>query len=219
MISHAILVVPRGRKYPSEDAVEVIAGREGATLVSLADGIPFCGAAASAFVRRLSVADPDALAASVSAALEEFMAGEIAVLDEGDGGEAAALLALVTRDGIVTGVSAGDCEAWILGPGDRAVPLTAGQKRKPRVGAGCVPVAFGPTHLEGGVLLLGSDGLFGWLSGHRIPGIAAASTPEELPRALHEAALAANGGRLGDDFTCVSLWMGALGSEHAESPD
>lgn len=207
MIRHATLLSPRRARSPCEDIVEVVTPPGGPTMIVLADAAPYGGAAARAFSRRLNLAEPAALAVSHESVLAEFVMGEMAVLDEGEGGETSAILALIALDGTVTGASAGDSEAWIVGPGERVVVLTAGQRRKPRVGSGCVPVAFGPEPLDGGVLVLGSDGMFGWLAPHRIPLVAAdAGGPADVPQALHAAALAANGGRLDDDFSCAAVW-------------
>lgn len=73
-------------------------------------------------------------------------------------GQTTAVVVSVTRDGI-RGASVGDSAAWLL-RGSHIDDLTAGQARKPLLGAGCQPVALHAGPLAGATLLVASDGLF-----------------------------------------------------------
>jgi serine/threonine protein phosphatase PrpC len=74
-------------------------------------------------------------------------------------GETTAVIVAVTEDGEI-GASAGDSQAWIV-TGDGYDDLTEDQHRKRRLGSGrTVPVAFERPRLDG-VLVAGTDGLFG----------------------------------------------------------
>lgn len=59
--------------------------------------------------------------------------------------------------GFLLGASAGDSRAWLLG--DVIVELTRLQRRRPLIGDGALPVAFGPLPFRER-LLIASDGLF-----------------------------------------------------------
>jgi PPM family protein phosphatase len=74
-------------------------------------------------------------------------------------GLAAAIVASVASDGSIHGASVGDCEAWVFGRGG-PVDLTEHQIRKPLLGSGkAVPVQF-TSSLDGGTLVVASDGLW-----------------------------------------------------------
>jgi serine/threonine protein phosphatase PrpC len=83
-------------------------------------------------------------------------------LDRGGlgGGESTAIIATVRGDH-VAGASVGDSQAWILG--ERRVELTRAQNRKPLLGSGSAePIAFDGA-VSDAMLVLGSDGLFGYV--------------------------------------------------------
>lgn len=91
------------------------------------------------------------------------------------------------RHGQITGASCGDSKAWLIS-NERVVELTSGQFRKPLLGNGGTPVAFGSEPFSGR-LLLTSDGLANYAAESKILGNAtleniheAAKTLAELPR-------------------------------------
>ncbi|MDB4980802.1 MAG: hypothetical protein JWM82_1554 [Myxococcales bacterium] len=80
---------------------------------------------------------------------------------------AAAVVADVADDGLVTGASVGDCEAWAFVEG-APMRLTSGQVRKPLLGEGAArPVPF-EAHVAHGTLLMATDGLWKYMSHDRI---------------------------------------------------
>lgn len=82
-------------------------------------------------------------------------------------GLAKAVLLHVSASGI-SGASVGDSQAWLVSDGRVAV-LTEHQKRKPLLGSGtAVPVFFSSVPVPGATLLLGSDGLFNYVSQDRL---------------------------------------------------
>lgn len=91
-------------------------------------------------------------------------------------GETTAVIAVVGPGGIL-GASAGDTEAWVIGK-TCIDDLTAGQKKK-RLGSGRAdPVAFHRPRLDG-TLVLGSDGLFKYVSRERVAEAARGRTPAD----------------------------------------
>src|SRR5262245_4547007 len=86
------------------------------------------------------------------------------------GGQATAIVLSVTCTGIV-GAAVGDSAAWVIR--DTAIEdLSAGQLRKPLLGANCVPSMVRGRSLEGGTLLVASDGLIKYASQASIARIA-----------------------------------------------
>jgi PPM family protein phosphatase len=86
------------------------------------------------------------------------------------GGQSTAIVLSVTGAGIV-GAAVGDSGAWIIR--DAGIEdLTAGQLRKPLLGAGCVPSVVRGRPLGGGTLLVASDGLMKYASHENIARIA-----------------------------------------------
>jgi serine/threonine protein phosphatase PrpC len=80
----------------------------------------------------------------------------------GMGGLAAVVVVDVSNGGVVIGASVGDCEAWIWGS-EEPLNLTEKQVRKPLVGSGlAVPSRF-TAHLNGGTLVIGTDGLWKYM--------------------------------------------------------
>lgn len=89
--------------------------------------------------------------------------------------------------GYISGASVGDSVAWLLGS-EGGVDLTQAQYRKPLLGDGAIPVAFGPTQFNGR-LLIASDGLVKYVGWETIVQVArieniwsAAKALVELPR-------------------------------------
>ncbi|ABC29797.1 hypothetical protein HCH_03031 [Hahella chejuensis KCTC 2396] len=77
-------------------------------------------------------------------------------------GETTAVIGKVTN-GEVIGASVGDSQCWLLNP-EFAYELTQLQRRKPLLGSGeAVPIGFGPMASQG-ILVVGSDGFFNYVS-------------------------------------------------------
>ena len=72
------------------------------------------------------------------------------------GAMSTAVIAL-TRGGLIEGASCGDSAAWLISE-TKSISLTAAQRRKPLLGDGAIPVAFGPVPFDGRLLVC-SDGL------------------------------------------------------------
>lgn len=117
-------------------------------------------------------------------------------------GEAACVVLVVGGDGRVFGASVGDCEAWLISGGIVA-RLTQGQHRKKRLGSGgAMPIAFEAILHIGDILIVGSDGLFGYVTPDQIVAAAAEPEVELLAQALVDAAVGPPV-RLADDLAVV----------------
>jgi serine/threonine protein phosphatase PrpC len=114
-------------------------------------------------------------------------------------GETTAVVAFVTGDQIV-GASVGDSGGWMLA--GIWLNLLEDQRRKPLLGTGrAVPVGFGPFPL-GERVLLGSDGLFKYVSAERIGELASHPSLERAASDLVRAARLPSGA-LQDDIAVV----------------
>ena len=110
-------------------------------------------------------------------------------------------VALALTTGWICGASVGDSEAWLVSPGGWS-DLTAHQRRKPLLGSGlAMPVAFSHEGV-GGVLVLGSDGLFKYARPEKIRATAQSGTPTETCAALIELTRLPGGGHQ-DDVAAV----------------
>jgi serine/threonine protein phosphatase PrpC len=128
------------------------------------------------------------------------------------GGESTAVVLTVTPTRI-TGASIGDSGAWLVSPPGSVVELTAGQRRKPLVGAGSRLPAHSIDHAPippNATLLVASDGLFS----HARPAdivriLATLDAPAASSTALSTAAIALvdlvrlSSGALADDVSIV----------------
>jgi serine/threonine protein phosphatase PrpC len=92
-------------------------------------------------------------------------------------GQSTAVIVHVTAGGIA-GASAGDSGAWIL-RGGAVQELTLGQTRKPLVGDGCEPFAFGSGPLDG-TLVVATDGLFRYAKRQDIAFVVERGEPPEV---------------------------------------
>lgn len=107
------------------------------------------------------------------------------------------LVALETDGALVCGASSGDSEAWLI-KGGLVNDLTKHQMRKPLVGSGQAdPVSF-TGRLEGGLLLIASDGLFRYANPQKIIEAATKVPLPDLPRALVDL-VRLKSGKLHDD--------------------
>jgi PPM family protein phosphatase len=78
-------------------------------------------------------------------------------------GLAAAVAFSISDDGLISGVSAGDCDVWIFGQGS-PIHLTENQFRKPLLGDGKVSPRGFQAQLTRGVLVVATDGLWKYMS-------------------------------------------------------
>lgn len=107
---------------------------------------------------------------------------------------------LAAAAGWICGASVGDSEAWLIERG-RLIELTADQRRKPLLGSGAAsPVSFHRKH-EGGVLVVGTDGLFKYAPAPRILQVAS-GPPDVACRSLIDLARMPNG-KIQDDIGVV----------------
>lgn len=111
--------------------------------------------------------------AVIAAVMRDLEVGDgeawCAVLSQVDrtlrGGQTTAVVVSIVGDEIF-GASVGDSGAWVIdAEGERE--LTQGQRRKPLIGGGAMPVAFAG-RLGAGTLVVASDGLFNYASMRRI---------------------------------------------------
>ena len=113
-----------------------------------------------------------------------------------DAGETT-LIALESDGQVVCGASAGDSEAWVI-QGSQFNDLTKNQMRKPLVGSGqSDPVSF-TAKLQGGLLLVASDGLFKYTRPEKICEAAKRVPLPDLPKALVDL-VRLKSGKLQDD--------------------
>jgi len=119
-------------------------------------------------------------------------------------GETTAVIAVVGPSGIL-GASAGDTEAWVIGK-TCIDDLTAGQKKN-RLGSGrAAPVSFYRSRLDG-TLVLGSDGLFKYVSTEKIAEAVRGSAPADAAERLRALVRMATG-RYQDDLGLVVVGSG-----------
>jgi serine/threonine protein phosphatase PrpC len=110
-------------------------------------------------------------------------------------------IVVVLEDGQVFGASVGDSCAWLLSAAS-VVDLTRYQKSKPLLGSGnATPIGFGPLPCSGRVLV-GSDGLFKYVTYERICNLASSLPLTEVPAAL-VAAARLRSGALQDDIAVI----------------
>jgi serine/threonine protein phosphatase PrpC len=116
------------------------------------------------------------------------------------GGQTTAIILSVTSTGVV-GAAVGDSGAWIIR--DTGVEdLTVGQLRKPLLGAGCIPTVVGGRSLDGGTLLVASDGLIKYASQASIARVARGADLAFAARALVDL-VRLRSGELQDDVSIV----------------
>jgi serine/threonine protein phosphatase PrpC len=129
-----------------------------------------------------------------------------AMAASGVSGLAAVVVADVADDGLVTGASVGDCEAWAFWDG-APMSLTCGQVRKPLLGEGAaLPVSF-EAHLARGTFLMATDGLWKYMSHDRIAK-AVALRPLETAAATLVDGVRLKSGALQDDVAVVICGIG-----------
>ena len=191
-----------GAKPRVEDRVAIFEQPDGLTLV-VADGAG--GVSGAAEAAQLVLDGVEAFLAdgqdprSASGWSQLLMEIDERVLAAPEAGESTAVVVHLSSDGLV-GASVGDSEAWLL-ERDTLRVLTENQRRK-RIGMGSIwaePFEAAPLH---GDLLLGSDGLFRYLTREDILPLLEPSDGETCLQAL-ETALLARFEKLPDDLGLV----------------
>jgi serine/threonine protein phosphatase PrpC len=174
----------------SDRAVFVVADGAGGVAGGAAAADAVCKAVVEQ-CRRGKVADWSGWLAD----LDRTMAGS------GSSGLAAVVIAEAADDGLVTGASVGDCEAWAFEDGAPR-NLTSGQVRKPLLGEGAaLPVPF-EARVVRGTLLIATDGLWKYMSRDRIAK-AASIRPLEAAAASLVDSVRLKSGALQDDVAVV----------------
>jgi PPM family protein phosphatase len=113
------------------------------------------------------------------------------------------LVGLVIGRNRVAGASSGDSAALLV-CGERAVELTAGQRKNPPVGSGgAVPVPFAATVKEPWQLLAMSDGVWKYVGWDRVIQAARRERGAQLVAALEQSARLPGSRRFQDDFTVI----------------
>jgi serine/threonine protein phosphatase PrpC len=173
-------------------------------VIVLSDG---AGGTSHAALAAQTVIDQAASAASDMPDLDDDLAwcrllGQIDAFlaDNAEGGQATAVVAAISADGIV-GASAGDSGAWLI-LSDIMYDLTGQQNVKPLLGTGgAVSTPFAAA-IEPSTLLIASDGLLKYVNPERICGIVNAYHPDEAVKHLADAARLPTG-EMWDDVAIV----------------
>ncbi len=173
-----------------------------ALLIVLADGaggMAGGAAAADAFINTRAVWDPrDALESGGRAAVAWIEAIDRALSRSAHGGECTGVVVVVHGD-VIAGAGVGDSCACVCS-GEGIVDLTEFEQRKPLVGSGrAVAVPF-VGRMNGGRLLVASDGLWKYAARERIAAIAGESDVEDAARRLVDMVRLRTGG-LQDDVS------------------
>jgi serine/threonine protein phosphatase PrpC len=155
----------------------------GGYLVAVADGVGGTGsgaAAAESLIRFLYKLVDVAEATDWFAALCAF---DDELSESRSGGQTTGVVAFVGGER-VSGASVGDSSAWVISPAGQPSDLTVHQRRRPLLGSGeALPVQF-EAELQGGRLLIASDGLFKYATAERICDLAMPGPVAEAADAL-----------------------------------
>jgi PPM family protein phosphatase len=152
--------IEEARRGRGEDRIASVT-RDGYTLFVVADGaggVAGGAAAANTLCRSLD---------TYTGGMDEWV-GWLTRCDRmmatsASSGLAAAAVIALSDDGMISGASVGDCEAWVFGQG-APIDLTGRQHRKPMLGSGdAMPIGF-TAQLSKGTLLVASDGLWKYMS-------------------------------------------------------
>lgn len=189
-------------RQASEDRAVVI-DLENRIVIILADGaggITHGGAAADVVVKIVNGRAHEL--ADVEDCIELLREADHVV--KATGGETTAVL-LVIDEGGIYGASSGDSEAWVIHDDGSIDDLTKDQHKKRRIGSGrAVPVGFERSRLEGGTLIVGSDGLFRYARPEAIVDVVlGARTPDEAGDGLVGLVRPGSGELLDDLGVCV----------------
>jgi len=126
---------------------------------------------------------------------------DAAIAKDSVAGETTCALAIVTPEEIF-GASVGDSGVWLIPDNGAHAELTQAQQRKPFIGSGSAwPVPFRHP-MQGGSLLLATDGLLRYTSAERIIETCRQHPTESAARRLIELVRYASGA-LPDDVTLI----------------
>jgi serine/threonine protein phosphatase PrpC len=130
------------------------------------------------------------------------------IRDDPRGGETTAIVAVVTRGGIV-GASVGDSGAWLIRV-DAYDDLTRAQIRKPGLGTGlAMPMPLQHKGKFDGTLLLATDGLLKYTTPQAIcRHVASKADLDGLPKALIDLVRMPSGGLQDDVAIAICRWEG-----------
>lgn len=195
---HLVTRTEEARRARGEDRIAVVES-PGRKLILVADGAGGVagGAAAAESLCSALTADTDDWSA--------WLKRQDTPVSRGTGLAAVVVLS-VTDGGMIRGASVGDCEAWMFFRGE-VTNLTERQIRKPLLGDGAaVPVGFAIQAVVGATIVIASDGLWKYVSRHRIEKAVAMRPLESAVDALVDAARLPNG-IVQDDIAIAILEM------------
>lgn len=175
-VAHAIEVA--AVTGTGQDRARVFACDDG-LVVALADGAGGTGNGARAAEAIIDAVGDVGSATHDWCALLQALDRDAARLGHG---QSTAVILSVGATGI-SGASVGDSGAWQV-RGTDVLDLTEGQRRKPLVGGGCTPFPVRSPPLDGGTLLVASDGLFRYANSGELARLASAEDLGAGARAL-----------------------------------
>jgi serine/threonine protein phosphatase PrpC len=188
----------------SQDRVVVHELSDAAVIVVAdgAGGIPGGAVAAEAVVADVErlLREPEARVADIAAIVDLLRELDGAIERAPLAGETTGIVVVIRGDRVY-GASCGDSSAWLVGERTHE-DLTVDQHRKRRLGCGrAMPIAF-ERPMNGDVLVVGTDGLFGIVSPETICRHARRSSPTDAVAALIESART-HAGTFVDDIAVV----------------
>jgi serine/threonine protein phosphatase PrpC len=172
-------------------------------LLSVADGVGNSGAGATAAEYLVAALTKLAPAAGSTDWFEALCALDDDLSSRGSGGQTTAVVAYVDSSRVV-GASVGDSCALLISAAGKTIDLTARQRRSPLFGSGeALPVQF-EAELNGGRLLLASDGLVKYVTAEQICALATEGSVVEAANAL-ASSVRLPSGALQDDVAVVMV--------------
>jgi PPM family protein phosphatase len=191
---------------PGQDRVRY-SYRDGVLLAAVAGGAG--GSSGGLKAAEIAVAlamDAPAVPQNCGACTDLMLKIDRVVYEDTAAGESTLVFAVI-RDQLLHGACVGDSIAWIVRSSE-VQDLTSGAARKPLLGSGgALPYCFGPIHMEQGILLLATDGLWKYAPREQIARCAASL---RLPCALDELAdlVRLRSGSLQDDVAIAAVQCG-----------
>lgn len=168
-----------------------------------ATGVGLGGLAADAFVDAMEdVEYRDVCRPRDCASCLQEVDEDVRIKTRGDGDTTGIL---VVSDGRkLWGASAGDSMAWLFG--QTTTEITGHQRKKPRIGSGATPVAFGGFVAPGDTVVLGSDGLWSFLPLEVIERVVRSpGSARDSVAALETLVRQRSNGALEDDFSAIVI--------------
>jgi serine/threonine protein phosphatase PrpC len=175
----------------------------GGYVVAVADGAGGTGSGAAAAERLVALVAQRVAEAASTDWFDALCAFDDELSSQGSDAQTTALVASVDGSRVV-GASVGDSSAWIISPAGELTDLTARQRKRPLLGSGdALPVQF-EAELNGGRLLLASDGLIKYATVEQICALATQGSVAAAAEALANCVRLSSGG-LQDDVAVVVL--------------